>query len=53
LFVAAEDAEKTVAVAEKVGIAAYNAGRVESGEKSVVIEPLGITFTNADMHLRA
>jgi len=53
LFVAARDAEKTVAIAQKAGIAACVAGRVESGAKSVVIEPLGVTFTDADMHLRA
>lgn len=53
LFVAAEDAAQTVAVAEAQGIKAYNAGVVEAGPKQVVIEPLGVTFTDADMHLRA
>lgn len=53
LFVAAEDAEKTVAVAKATGIDAIIAGKVEDGPKSVVIEPLGVTFTDADMHLRA
>jgi len=53
LFVAAEDVDKTVAVARKTGIAAYKAGVVEAGEKRVVIEPIGVTFTDADMHLRA
>jgi phosphoribosylformylglycinamidine cyclo-ligase len=53
LLVAPDDAAKTGAVAEKCGIAAWNAGVIESGAKSVVIEPLGVTFTDADMHLRA
>ena len=53
LFVAAEDAAKTIAAAEAQGIKAFNAGRVEEGPKQVVIEPLGVTFTDADMHLRA
>jgi phosphoribosylformylglycinamidine cyclo-ligase len=53
LFVAAKDAEKTVATAKATGIDAIIAGKVEDGPKSVVIEPLGVTFTDADMHLRA
>jgi len=53
LFVDAKDADKTVAVAEKAGIAAMIAGTVREGAKSVVIKPVGVTFTEADMHLRA
>ena len=53
LFVAAKDAAKTVAVAEAAGTKAWHAGHVEAGAKSVVIEPIGVTFTDADMHLRA
>jgi phosphoribosylformylglycinamidine cyclo-ligase len=53
IFVDAKDAEKTAAVAKKAGVEAWVAGRVESGAKSVVIEPIGVTFTDADMHLRA
>ena len=53
LFVAAADAEKTVAIAKRVKIAAWHAGTVETGVKSVVIDPLGISYTDADMHLRA
>ncbi|MDX2141917.1 MAG: AIR synthase-related protein [Rhodospirillaceae bacterium] len=53
LFVSPADAEKTVAVAAKAGVAAWIAGQVEAGPKRVVIEPLGITYTDADMHLRA
>ncbi len=53
LFVAAADAEKTVATAKALGVAAWIAGTVEAGAKRVVIEPLGVTYTDADMHLRA
>ena len=53
LFVDAKDAAKTVAVAEKAGVAAMIAGTVREGAKSVVIKPVGVTFTDADMHLRA
>jgi phosphoribosylformylglycinamidine cyclo-ligase len=53
LFVDAKDADKTVATARKAGIGALLAGRVELGHKSVVIDPIGVTFTDADMHLRA
>ncbi len=53
LFVAAGDAEKTVATARKAGVHAWIAGAVEAGAKSVVIEPINVTFTDADMHLRA
>ena len=53
LFVAAADAERTVAVAEAQGVRAWVAGRVEAGGKQVVIEPLGLTFGGDDLHVRA
>jgi phosphoribosylformylglycinamidine cyclo-ligase len=53
VFVDAGDAAKTVAVAEAAGVKAWRAGRVESGAKRVTIEPLGITYTGDDLHLRA
>ncbi len=53
LFVDASDAAKTVAIAEKAGVAAIIAGTVREGPKSVVIKPVDVTFTAADMHLRA
>lgn len=53
LFVDAAQADKTVATAKAAGVEAWIAGRVEAGPKSVVIEPIGVTFTDADMHLRA
>ncbi|MSO98248.1 MAG: phosphoribosylformylglycinamidine cyclo-ligase [Rhodospirillaceae bacterium] len=53
LFVNKADAEKTVRAAKNVGVEAWVAGQVEAGPKSVVIEPIGVSFTDADMHLRA
>jgi phosphoribosylformylglycinamidine cyclo-ligase len=53
LFVARGDVAKTLAAAEDVGLAAWHAGGVEAGAKSVVIEPLGVQYQAADLHLRA
>jgi phosphoribosylformylglycinamidine cyclo-ligase len=53
LFVDAAEADKAVAVAQAAGVAAWVAGRVEAGEKRVIIAPRDVTFTDADMHLRA
>ena len=53
LFVPAAQAEKTASVAAANGCAAWVAGTVEAGPKQVVIEPRGVTFTDADLHLRA
>ena len=52
LFVAAEDAERTVQVALAQGVGARIAGNVEAGPKQVLIEPLGIRFGTDDLQLR-
>ncbi len=52
LFVAAADAARTVEVARGCGIAAWDAGRVEAGPKRLLIEPLGVEFSGADLRLR-
>ena len=52
LFVAAGDAEKTVAVAHAQGVKAWVAGCVEAGPKKLVIEPLGIEFGDDALQLR-
>lgn len=52
LFVKAADAERTVEVAQQQGIAAIVAGRVEAGDKQLLIEPLGIRFSDDDLQLR-
>jgi phosphoribosylformylglycinamidine cyclo-ligase len=52
LFVAPEDAQRTVQIAQGLGIGARLAGVVESGAKQVLIEPLGISFGQDDLQLR-
>jgi len=52
LFVRAEDAQRTVEVAQGQGVAAMVAGQVEQGPKQLVIEPLSITFGTEDLQLR-
>jgi phosphoribosylformylglycinamidine cyclo-ligase len=52
LFVAAEDAERTVAVAQAQGVGARLAGRVEPGPKQLLIEPLDLRFGDDDLQLR-
>ena len=52
LFVAAADAERTVAVAQAQGIGARIAGTVEAGAKQLLIEPLDIRFGDDDLQLR-
>jgi phosphoribosylformylglycinamidine cyclo-ligase len=52
LFVDAKDAERTVEVAESLGIEATLAGRIEAGPKQLLIEPLSIRFGDDDLQLR-
>jgi phosphoribosylformylglycinamidine cyclo-ligase len=52
LFVAAEEAERTAAVARKTGVDAWVAGRVEAGPKRLLIEPLGLEYDGAELGLR-
>ena len=52
LFVAAEDAQRTVEVAHAQGIEGLIAGQIESGTKRLVIEPLGIEFGDDALQLR-
>ena len=53
LVVAGADVATTLDVAEDAGVAAWHAGNVQSGAKSVVIQPLGVEYTAGDLHLRA
>lgn len=52
LFVPAADAQRTVEVARSLGVAATLAGSVEAGSKQLLIEPLGIRFSDEDLQLR-
>jgi phosphoribosylformylglycinamidine cyclo-ligase len=52
LFVAAGDAERTVATAQAAGVDAWVAGTVTEGPKQLFIEPLGVRFGGEDLQLR-
>ena len=52
LFVKAQDAEHTVAVAKACGVDAIIAGVIEAGPKRLLIEPLGIEFGDDTLQLR-
>jgi phosphoribosylformylglycinamidine cyclo-ligase len=52
LFVAADDAERTVQVARAAGVDAWMAGRVEEGPKQLFIEPLDVHFGGESLQLR-
>ena len=52
LFVAPEDAARTVAIAQGLGIGARVAGQVEAGPKQLLIEPLGLHFGDDALQLR-
>ncbi len=52
LFVAPQDAERTVAIAQGLGIGARVAGHVEDGDKQLLIEPLGLRFGDDALQLR-
>ena len=52
IFVNAKDAQRTVEIAQALGVAAYIAGQIETGAKRLMIEPLGIQFGDDDLQLR-
>ncbi len=52
LFVARADVAATIAAAGRAGLAAWHAGDVETGAKSLVLEPLGVEYAASDLHLR-
>ena len=52
LFVKAQDAQRTVEVAQAQGVTALVAGRIEAGAKRLIIDPLGIEFGDDALQLR-
>ena len=52
LFVKAEDAARTVEVAQAQGVRALIAGHIEAGPKRLLIEPLNIEFGDDALKLR-
>jgi phosphoribosylformylglycinamidine cyclo-ligase len=53
LFVPPEQSEQVIAIAQSLGVRAYEAGRVEAGPKQVIIEPLGLIYDARSLNLRA
>ena len=52
LFVKPEDAQRSVEVAQAMGVTAWVCGAIEAGPKELLIEPLGIHFGTDDLQLR-
>jgi phosphoribosylformylglycinamidine cyclo-ligase len=52
LFMARADVAAAIAAAERAGLAAWHAGAVEAGAKSLVIEPLGLEYAASDLRVR-
>ncbi|WP_341889179.1 AIR synthase-related protein [Variovorax sp. YR752] len=52
LFVAADEAQRCVEIAQAQGIAAMVAGHIEAGPKRLVVEPLGIEWGDDALQLR-
>jgi phosphoribosylformylglycinamidine cyclo-ligase len=53
LFVAPDDVSATLRSAAETGVAAWQAGAVRAGAKSLVIEPLRLEYGADDLQLRA
>ena len=51
-FVSADQAEQTAEIAQRCGVSAWVAGRVEAGPKQLLIEPLSLRFGADDLQLR-
>lgn len=52
VYIPQEDIEKVQEIAKKNGYKSWDAGRVEDGEKQVVVKPLGITFKAETLGVR-
>lgn len=52
LFVAADDAARTVQIAQGLGVSALLAGAVHEGPRQLTIEPLSLRFDADDLQLR-
>ena len=52
IYVPASDVDALMEVCKKNGVDALEIGEVESGEKEVVIEPLGISYKGSSINIR-
>jgi phosphoribosylformylglycinamidine cyclo-ligase len=48
----ANQAEKAVEIIKENGFKSWVAGKVEEGEKQVIIKPLNITFKSESLNIR-
>ena len=53
VYVPEDQAEATVSAAESAGVAAWDVGVVEAADRSVILEPLDITYRGGELRLRA
>jgi phosphoribosylformylglycinamidine cyclo-ligase len=51
LYCAPGAGEAIVVIAERLGLSALVAGRVEEGPRQVILEPLGVRFTSEELEL--
>jgi phosphoribosylformylglycinamidine cyclo-ligase len=51
VYCAAGAGEAIVAIAERLGLGALIAGRVEEGPRQVILEPVGVRFTGEELEL--
>jgi phosphoribosylformylglycinamidine cyclo-ligase len=52
LFIGAAALPRTLEVARGLGLPAWHAGQVDSGDKELLIEPLGLRFAGDELQLR-
>lgn len=53
IFISQKDIEKTIQIAKKNRVKAYHSGVVEKGKKQVIIGPLGITYSETSLQVKA
>ena len=51
LYCAAGAGEAIVAIAQRLGLGALIAGRVEEGPRQVILEPVGVRFAGEELEL--
>jgi phosphoribosylformylglycinamidine cyclo-ligase len=53
VYCAAGAAATVIGIAERLGLTALLAGRVEEGPRQVILEPVGVRFAGTDLELSA
>ena len=52
VFVPQEDVKNTLAIAKAHTIKVYDVGRVEKGDKQVILEPIHVTYARSSLQVR-